>query len=669
MTHLLCALALVAVVGDSVESRSLRVVVRADDDLSHYAIDAEFAFRIRGSGGDILFQFPGAASPEALQGVELDGEPLPSASIVAGVHPRFGSPAFLLRADARRLKPGDHTLRVRGPRIPAPARGLTLWGSWHPILSGGDVAIPIELEVQAPMAFAVVASGHRVAERVRAGMRTSRWTSAHPQGWGGLFLAMGNYRTLVSEGGGPALDVIWPEDLRDFDPMLAAKYPREILAFLEATFGRDETAQFRMVVFPERSIQNFSVDGLVGISTASAERAGAGGGGVGDYFRTVLAHELAHYWWGDIVKPRGPGWRWLTEGFAEYSRYLYERSAGVDPLPWSYRNLIVVSRFAGGDAAPIASERPDTLPAELYYQKGAFVLRMLASEIGDSAVVRAMHSLVSAAGGGGARIGDFQRAAERECSCDLGWFFEQWLSRSTGPRIRIDSATVYHRGSGYLVRAVISQDIPPYRVDVPVEVRVTDGTTVRQVVAMRGARQTVTIETNAPPERITVDPGFNVFKWYDAASIPVTLADVWRAAERGGAPTIEFGPDVSDVARARLLEFLRARFPKIASESGGHASFVVLVGEPAVRLREARLPDIGSPPGDAVQAFVARSESAPDQLLVGIEGAMPDDWPEIIPQAPLMFIRYRQGAVVSAMGPSLPSVSSDLRGVAPKEPR
>ena len=637
----------------SVDYRSLRLIVTTSDDLTRHAIEAEFAFGMQDRDADLLFVFPGVETPGELLDVELDGQPVPTTQLSSGVHPRFGSPVFVLRVgDA--LSTGElHTLRVRGPEVPSPERGFTRWGSWHPTLMGYDHRVPIDLEVRTPSAYTVMASGRHVGEAVRDGRRISRWVTAYPQGW--VFLSVDRYRTVAAAAEGPAVDVVWPEGLESFSPASVRDEPRRILEFYSRTFGDYDPAQFRIVVFTDQDAHNFSVDGVIGISTGSYAKAGEDG----LYLRAVLAHELAHYWWGDMVYPHGSGRRWLTEGFAEYARYLYETEVGGDPLPWSYRNLLVLSRHAG-DAAPGAlGGEPDDASDEVYYQKGAFVLRMLADEIGEDALHRAMRALITRARTMVVGIADFHDAAEQESGRDLDWFFDQWLRRPTGPMLALEDLAVSVSDSGYSVRGRLVQAAPAYRLDVPIEITLAGGARLQRVVPMRDLRADFHFDTREAPERIRVDPSHRIFKWYESARVPVSFADVWRIGEQGRPLAITFGQNVPAGDRALLMAFLRTRFPELEAE--GIPRDTVFVGDPAADLRRRRAPDLEAPPPGTVQAFVVRSSHDPAGVSIGIEGDWPEVWPEIIPQASLSVVRYQRGAIVSAIAPALPRIGADLQ--------
>jgi aminopeptidase N len=149
----------------------------------------------------------------------------------------------------------------------------------------------------------------------------------------------------------------------------------------------------------------------------------------------LIAHEVAHQWFGNSATEREWGHLWLSEGFATYFAALYTRHAFGDSAFQAemagIRNAIVRS--------PVVAERPvlDTAQTELLallnansYQKGGFVLHMLRQEVGDSAFFRAIRAYYEAHRHANAMTDDLQDAMQKEAARDLGWFFDQWLRRS-----------------------------------------------------------------------------------------------------------------------------------------------------------------------------------------------------------------------------------------------
>jgi aminopeptidase N len=149
------------------------------------------------------------------------------------------------------------------------------------------------------------------------------------------------------------------------------------------------------------------------------------------YAENVIAHELAHQWFGDMITCRT--WRdvWLNEGFAQYSTALYlERKYNTDAY-WSYmRNQMGSARHAEGSVyVQDTTQVRDLFDGNLVYAKGAVILHMLRHVLGDSIFSQTLYSYANDAEYmfRTASTQDFRTVCENESGRDLEYFFDQWV--------------------------------------------------------------------------------------------------------------------------------------------------------------------------------------------------------------------------------------------------
>ena len=148
----------------------------------------------------------------------------------------------------------------------------------------------------------------------------------------------------------------------------------------------------------------------------------------------LLAHEIAHQWFGDAVTEREWAHLWLSEGISTYFDALFQRHAHGDS---AYRHALSTMRakvLADTDVAkrPVI-DTAETDYMELLdansYDKGALVLATLHRELGDSAFFRGMRSYYAEHRHGTAVSDDLRVALERSSGRPLARFFDQWLRR------------------------------------------------------------------------------------------------------------------------------------------------------------------------------------------------------------------------------------------------
>ncbi len=148
----------------------------------------------------------------------------------------------------------------------------------------------------------------------------------------------------------------------------------------------------------------------------------------------LIAHETAHQWFGDAVTPLDWPHVWLSEGFATYWAELWiqydEGDSAFRSSMRSMREQIIRSRVTS--RKPVIDTAETNLMAFLNsnsYQKGAWILHMLRSTIGDTAFFRGMSQYYRRFRHQSALSSDFRSAMESSSGMELGWFFDQWLRR------------------------------------------------------------------------------------------------------------------------------------------------------------------------------------------------------------------------------------------------
>ncbi len=169
----------------------------------------------------------------------------------------------------------------------------------------------------------------------------------------------------------------------------------------------------------------------------------------------LLAHEMAHMWWGDCVSVGD--WRdvWLSEGFATYSEAIYQEHAGG---PTAYHNYIqqkiMNPVLNSGENFPIYD--PNYLWGTTTYEKGACVLHMLRHVIGDSTFFDALAAYRAAYEYGSAVTPQFQAEVEAVSGQDLDWFFTKWIYEAGYPEYQY-SWLANSTPGGYDLNLVIDQ--------------------------------------------------------------------------------------------------------------------------------------------------------------------------------------------------------------------
>ncbi|WP_345263681.1 M1 family metallopeptidase [Nibrella viscosa] len=153
----------------------------------------------------------------------------------------------------------------------------------------------------------------------------------------------------------------------------------------------------------------------------------------------VVAHEIAHQWFGDSATEADWSQIWLSEGFATYCSLLYlEHAYGRDTLN-RYLNedkgqiFRFVAQRPGSTVVQTSTRDLTALLNPNSYQKGGWVLHMLRYELGDDAFRRGIRAYYQRFRDGNARTSDFQAIMEQVAGRSLNQFFRQWLYEPAYP--------------------------------------------------------------------------------------------------------------------------------------------------------------------------------------------------------------------------------------------
>jgi len=158
---------------------------------------------------------------------------------------------------------------------------------------------------------------------------------------------------------------------------------------------------------------------------------------------SLMAHEIAHQWFGDNVTEKDWPHLWLSEGFATYMTDLYlENKYGADSL----KNILEdqrkeVIRFDKKHTTPVVdtteSKHLMSLLNSNSYQKGAWVLHMLRRKLGDSLFWKGIRAYYKTYYGGNAATADLEKVFEKVSGQNLKIFFNQWLFSAGLPVLNV----------------------------------------------------------------------------------------------------------------------------------------------------------------------------------------------------------------------------------------
>lgn len=228
----------------------------------------------------------------------------------------------------------------------------------------------------------------------------------------------------------------------------------------------------------------------------------------------LVAHELGHQWFGDMITCGSWQDLWLNEGFATYLTLLsYDILLSHDD--WIANNLHSRTRAMQYRTGSVFVQAADTLDenrlfsSQFTYHKGAQILHMLRWTVGDSAFFAGLRSYLGDQNlrYGFARSHDLKEHIERSSGNDLSDFFDDWLYGEGYPSI---TATWHQSGDKLVVR--LQQDTLAPSVDhysVPVEILVKNQDTKAYFrLETESNDTTFTLPINWLADSLFIDPNY-----------------------------------------------------------------------------------------------------------------------------------------------------------------
>ena len=201
-----------------------------------------------------------------------------------------------------------------------------------------------------------------------------------------------------------------------------------------------------------------------------------------DAHNRVMAHELGHHWWGDVVTLTGPNNMWIKEGPAEYSAHLFrEHTFGrKDFVTTVKNNLVTVLREAHIDDD--GYQQLSGIPYEHTYgthtyQKGALVIHNLRGYLGDDLFAQGMQSVLNTFAYDAIDAEQFRDQLTASTGVDMGPYFDAWIFAPGYAAYEIEDLQSSPEGNEFSVDVSVQQKLraaPNLHNNVPLDVTFMD---------------------------------------------------------------------------------------------------------------------------------------------------------------------------------------------------
>ncbi len=294
--------------------------------------------------------------------------------------------------------------------------------SWFPCNDRPDDKATYRISIATHPGYTVVANGALRSRSRRGATVTWVYEQEQPMATYLATVQIGRYDVRELEADVPTR-VAAPSDARDGVGAAFGRQPEMLSAFTEL-FGPYPFAAYTVVV---------TADDLE-IPLESQSLSTFGRNFLTDDWEAVrlVAHELAHQWFGNSLTLRA--WRdiWLHEGFACYAEWLWSEWSGGEEADAHARTHY--ERLAGLDQDLVLSDPgPELMFDDRVYKRGALTLHALRLTVGDKVFFRLLQGWVRENAGGSVTTADFVEYASAQAAADLDDLFRSWLDQKRLP--------------------------------------------------------------------------------------------------------------------------------------------------------------------------------------------------------------------------------------------
>jgi aminopeptidase N len=153
--------------------------------------------------------------------------------------------------------------------------------------------------------------------------------------------------------------------------------------------------------------------------------------------------------------------------------------------------------------------------------KGAAILNMLRSVVGDADFKKGLHAFMDKYSWQSASSEDFRKVMEQVSNQDLRYFFIQWLESSGSPEFKLDY-TVLRTQQGFRIVGKINQDLDTFRM--PVDLRIeTEGNPEDKRVEVTGTSSEFSLDTFGKPRKVVIDPNHVLLRLDPSIQVAVSI--------------------------------------------------------------------------------------------------------------------------------------------------
>lgn len=311
---------------------------------------------------------------------------------------------------------------------------------WFPTIDRPNQKTTQEIYMTVPAKYVSLSNGKLISQKKNAdGTRTDYWKMDLPHSPYLFFMGVGDYAVIKDSYKGKEVSYYVEKDYATVARKIFGNTP-EMMAFFSRITGVD----YPWVKYAQITGQDY-VSGAMENTTSTLHSSTSQQDLRelldGNIWEDVIAHELFHQWFGDLVTAESWSNITVNESFADYSEtlwneYKYGKDAG------DARNYSGMQGYLGSNSGKkdlvrfYYGDKEDVFDA-VSYNKGGRILHMLRNFVGDSAFFKALNLYLTTNKFKSGEAHQLRLAFEEVSGRDLSWYFNQWYFGSGNPNLDI----------------------------------------------------------------------------------------------------------------------------------------------------------------------------------------------------------------------------------------
>lgn len=379
---------------------------------------------------------------------------------------------------------------------------------WFPTIDKPNQKTTEEIFMTVPAKYVTLSNGLLVDQKTNGdGTRTDHWKLDEPISPYLFFMGVGDYAIVKDSYKGKEVAYYVEKEYAPVARRIFGHTP-EMIAFYSRITGVDypwpKYDQITGRDYVSGAMENATATLHSDVAQQDARELTDG-----NQWEDVIAHELFHHWFGDLVTCESWSNITLNESFADYSETLwnefkYGKDAGEAVNFAGIQSYLQQPENAGKDLVRYYYADKEDVFDGVSYPKGGRILNMLRNYVGDSAFFKSLNLYLTTYKFKSAEAADLRLAFEAVTGEDLHWFWNQWYYGSGHPKLTIDY--VYDDAAGK-VQVIVNQTQETGKVfRLPIAIDVYNGPTKeRHKVWIEDKTDTFTFAYRSRPDLVNVD--------------------------------------------------------------------------------------------------------------------------------------------------------------------